>query len=177
MNLLRLIYAALLIVILINGNYSLLYYAAVMVASIEFLNSKKAFKSLPNYTIYNGVFIGFLVFIILNRSRHFKLSEFTEGSLNIAEHGFFAFIICLKLLLYFHLFSNYPFRLKAIFAALMFNLIGLINEIFQSWLNHRAFFLFIEDARKDMIVNGLGSLLFLILLGLNHLITTKKVIN
>ncbi len=170
----RLIIAALLIIILINGNYSLLYYAAVMVASIEFLNSQKAFKMLPNYTLFNVIFMTYLVFIILNRSRHFKWGEFTEGSLNIVEHGFFALIICLKLLLYFHLFSNYSFRLKAIFAALMFNLIGFINEIFQNSLNHRPLFLFIEDARKDMIVNVLGSLLFLILLGLNHLITTKK---
>ena len=174
MNLLRLIYAALLIIILMNGNYSLLYYAAVMVTSIEFLNSQKAFKNLPNYAIYNGVFIGYLIFIILNRSRHFKFSAYTEGSLNIAEHGFFALIICLKLLLYFHLFSNYSFRLKAIFAALIFNLIGLINEIFQNWLNHRALFLFIEDARKDLIINFLGTVLFLILLSLNHFFTTRK---
>ena len=174
MNLLRLIYAALLIIILINGNYSLLYYCAVMIASIEFLNSQKAFKNLPNYTIYNGVFMVYLAFIILNRSRHFKFTVFTEGSLNIAEHGFFALIICLKLLLYFHLFSNYSFRLKAIFAVLIFNLVGLINEIFQNWLNGLPFFFFTEDARKDMTVNVLGSILFLILLGLNHLITTKK---
>jgi hypothetical protein len=174
MNLLRLIYAALLIIILINGNYALLYYAAVMVASIEFLNSQKAFKSLPNYTIFNGIFMGYLVFIILNRSRHVKFSVYTEGSINIAEHSFFALIICLKLLLYFHLFSNYSVRLKAIFAALMLNLVGFINEIFQNWLNSLPFFFFTEDARKDMVVNALGSILFLILLRLNHLYSTKK---
>jgi hypothetical protein len=176
MNLLRLIYAALLIVIILAGNYSLLYYAIVMVASIEFLNSQKVFKNLPNYTIFNVIFITYLVFIIINRSRHFKFGAYTEGTLNIAEHGFFALIICSKLLLYFHLFSKYSFKLKAIFAFIAFNLIGLINEIFQNKLNHRPLFLFIEDARKDMIVNGLGSLLFLIILALNHFYS-KKIAN
>jgi hypothetical protein len=164
----RLIYVVLLIIIIIGGNYSLLFYAAVMVASIEYLNRQKAFKNLPNYGIFNVIFVSYLVFIVLNRSRNFKFGVYTEGSLNIAEHGFFALIICSKLLLYFHLFSKYALKTKAIFAFISFNLIGLFNEIFQNQLNHRPLFLFIEDARKDMIVNGLGSLLFLIILALNH---------
>jgi hypothetical protein len=174
MKILRFIYALLLVVIILGGNYSLLYYAAVMVASIEFLNSRKAFKDLPNYRIFNLIFVSYLVFIILNRSRNVKFSVYTEGSLNIAEHSFFALIICSKLLLYLHLFSKFSFKLKAIFAFIAFNLIGFLNEIFQNQLNHRALFEFIEDARKDMIVNGLGSLLFLILLATNHFYSTKK---
>ncbi len=171
---LHLIYALLLIIIILGGNHSLLYYATVMVGSIEFLNRQKAFRNLPNYGIFNVIFIGYLVFIILNRSRHIKFGAYTEGSLNIAEHGFFALIICSKLLLYLHLFSKYSFRIKAISIVFIFNLIGLINEIFQNQLNHRPLSLFIEDARKDMIVNGLGSFLFLIILTLNHFTTTKS---
>jgi hypothetical protein len=170
MNLLqsRLIIAALLIIILIGGHYTYLYYAAVMIGSIDYLNRQKAFKSLPNFKIFNAIFVGYLAFIAINRSRHFKMSAYTEGVVNIAEHGFFALIICLKLLLYFHLFSKLSLRLKAILVALLFNLIGVMNEIFQSWLNERPLFVFIEDACKDMTVNVLGTILFLILLGLNH---------
>ena len=173
-NYLRLIVAALLIVIGITSSYQLLYYVAVFVGSIEFLNQRAAFKNLPNSQFLNAVFAGFLVFIVLNRSRHIKFGDFTEGAINIAEHGFFALIICLKLLLYFHLFSKLSLKLKAISVALIFNLIGFVNEIFQNWLNHRALFSFIEDARKDMIINCLGTILFLILLGLSSLFSTKE---
>jgi hypothetical protein len=164
----RLMIATLLIVILIGGHYTYLYYAAVMIGSIEFLNRQKAFQKLPNFKVFNAVFVGYLAFIAFNRSRHFKMSDYTEGVINIAEHGFFALIICLKLLLYFHLFSKLSLQLKAILVAILFNLIGVINEVFQNWLNARPLFLFIEDACKDMAVNALGTVLFLIILGLNH---------
>jgi hypothetical protein len=173
-NYLRLIAVALLIVICATSSYQLLYYVAVFFGSIEFLNRQKAFTDLPNVQLFNAIFAVFLVFIVLNRSRHFKMSDFTEGSLNIAEHGFFALIICLKLLLYFHLFSHFSFRLKAIFAALIFNLIGVVNEIFQSWLNQRPLFSFIEDARKDLFINLLGTFLFLIIVALHQLLSQKK---
>lgn len=173
-NHLRLIVAALLIVIGITNSYQLLYYASVFVGSIEFLNQRKAFKNLPNFKFLNGIFALFLIFIILNRSRHIRFSVYTEGVVNILEHGFFALIICLKLLLYFHLFSKYSIRLKALLVALIFNSIGIINEIFQNWLNRRALFSFIEDARKDLIINFLGTILFLILLGLNALFSTRN---
>ncbi len=173
-NYLRLIVVALLIIISITRSYQLLYYAAVFVGSIEFLNRRETFKNLPSFKFLNLVFIAFLTFIILNRSRHIKFSVYTEGVLNILEHGFFALIICLKLLVYFHLFSNYSIRLKAILVALSFNLIGIINEIFQSWLNHRALFSFIEDARKDLIINFLGTIIFIIILALSSLFSIKK---
>ena len=172
-NHLRLIVVALLIVIGVTSSYQLLYYTAVFVGSVEFLNQREAFKKLPNFKLLNLVFIAFLTFIILNRSRHIRLSVYTEGVVNILEHGFFALIICLKLLVYFHLFSNYSIRLKAFLVALAFNLIGLVNEIFQNWLNHRALFSFIEDARKDLLINCLGSILFLILLSLSSLFSKK----
>ena len=173
-NPLRLIVVALLIVIGVTNSYQLLYYTAVFVGSIEFLNRREAFKKLSNFTFLNLIFIAFLTFIILNRSRHIRFDTYTEGPLNILEHGFFALIICLKLLVYFHLFSNYSIRLKAFLVALVFNLIGLVNEIFQNWLNHRAFFTFIEDARKDLLINLLGSILFLTLLGFSSLFSTKN---
>jgi hypothetical protein len=174
MNLLRLIMVVILMTIIINGKYQLLYYAAVMIGSIEFLNQQKSFRNSPNHKLLNAVFISYLVLIILNRTRHFKCDNFTEGVINIGEHSFFALVICLKLLVYLHLFSNFSFRLKAIFTFLFFNLIGLINEIFQNQLNHRSLLLFIEDARKDMIINALGSILFLSLALSNHLNSIKK---
>jgi hypothetical protein len=173
MNQLRLLFILFLIIIGVGGYHSLFYYAAVMMGSIEFLNHRKAYLNLPNFKLFNAIFMGYLALIIVNRSRHIKFGLYTEGSLNIAEHGFFALVICLKLWVYFHLFSNYSPRLKAVLVALAFNLIGVINEIFQNQLNHRALFEFIEDARKDMTVNVLGTFLFLGILGLNHFLFKK----
>ena len=149
------------------------YYVAVFVGSIEFLNHRKVFKNLPNFKLFNAIFIIYLAFVVINRSRQMRFSPYTEGGINILEHGFFALIICLKLLVYFHLFSNYSMRLKAILVAFIFNLIGIINEIFQSWLNTRALFTFIEDARKDLIINFLGTIVFLILLNFNPFFIKK----
>lgn len=173
-NYLRLIVVALLIIIGVTGSYQLLYYAAIFVGSIEFLNQREAFRNLSNFKFLNGIFALFLTFILLNRSRHIRFGIYTEGVINILEHGFFALIICLKLLLYFHLFSKYSIRLKAILVALIFNSIGIINEIFQNWLNHRALFSFIQDARKDLIINFLGTILFLILLSLSSLFSKRN---
>jgi VanZ family protein len=56
------------------------------------------------------------------------------------------------------------FRWNAIWVWILFNITGVLNEVFQNWLCHHELMDFIADARKDMIVNLLGSFLFLILL-------------
>jgi hypothetical protein len=150
-------------ILIFTGKYNYLYYAAVMIGSILFLNRQKTFNELLNYGSINAIFYGYLTFIVFNRTRSVKFSEFTEGGINIAEHGFFALVICLKLFVYLHLFTTFTFRKKAIFAASLFNVIGVLNEAFQNWLNHRPLFVFIADARKDLVVNLLGSFLFLLL--------------
>ena len=137
-----------------------------MIGSIVFLNSQKAFKNLPSHGVFTAFFVGYLAFIVVNRTRSVKFSLFNEGVVNIAEHGFFALVICLKLFVYVHLFTSFSFRKKTIFAALLFNSIGVLNEIFQNWLVERSLLVFIADARKDMLVNLLGSFLFLLILQL-----------
>jgi hypothetical protein len=178
-TLMKIVYSFIIVILLgciiLTGKYNYLYYAGVMIGSMFFLNRQKAFNKLPNYSIFNAVFIGYLAFIVVNRTRSFKFSHFTEGCINIAEHGFFALVICLKLLVYLHLFTSFSFRKKAIFAALLFNAIGFLNEIFQNWLCKRSLLFFIEDARKDMIVNLLGSLLFLLFINF-AIRNTKKTI-
>jgi hypothetical protein len=151
----------LLATLILTGRYNYLYYTGVMIGSIVFLNRQKNFNQLPNFGWVNAFFFGYLTFIVINRTRSVKFSDFTEGGINIAEHGFFALVVCLKLFVYLHLFTAYSLQKKAIFAALLFNTIGVLNEMFQNWLNHRPLLIFIEDARKDMIVNLLGSFLFL----------------
>jgi hypothetical protein len=154
---------SLLVTIIFTGQYNYLYYAGVMIGSIVFLNRQKAFNELPNYGLINAIFFGYLTFIVINRTRSTRFSDFTEGGLNIAEHGFFALVICLKLFVYLHLYTSFSFPKKAIFAALLFNTIGVLNEIFQSWLNRNPILVFIPDARKDLIANLFGSFLFLFL--------------
>jgi hypothetical protein len=140
----------------------ILYYAAAMIVLLEGLNWQKAFRLLPNFKMYNTLFVSYLTFIVLNRTRSFKWSEPVEEIINIAEHGFFALIVCSILWLFLNIFTKMAFRAKAIGVFIIFNVIGVLNEVFQNWLCHHDLVDFIADARKDMIVNMLGSLIFLI---------------
>jgi VanZ family protein len=164
LNFLRLLIAALVCWAYWHRATSLLYYAAAMIVLLEGLNWQKAFRLLPNFKIYNTLFVSYLAFIMLNRTRSFKWSEPVEAILNIAEHGFFAIIVCSILWLFLNIFTKRNFRWKAIWVLVIFNIIGVLNEVFQNWLNQQPFWDFVADARKDMIVNALGAFLFLILL-------------
>jgi hypothetical protein len=164
LNFLRLLILALVCWIFLHRATGLLYYAAAMIVLLEGLNGQKAFRLLPNFKIYNTLFVSYLAFVVLNRTRSFKWSERAEAIINIAEHGFFAIFICLIIWLFLNIFTKMTFRWKAIWILISFNIIGVLNEVFQNWLCHHELIDFIADARKDMIVNLLGSFLFLILL-------------
>jgi hypothetical protein len=164
LNFLRLLITALVCWAYWHRATGLLYYAAAMIVLLEGLNWQTSFRLLPNFKIYNTLFVSYLAFIVLNRTRSFTWSEPVEAILNIAEHAFFAIIVCSMLWLFLNIFTKRNFRWKAIWMLIVFNIIGVLNEVFQNWLCHHELVDFIADARKDMIVNLLGSFLFLILL-------------
>jgi hypothetical protein len=144
----------------------LLYYWFTMAISILFLNSRMRYQQLATHSIYNAIFCGYLVFIVLNRIRSFlkyKFTPFLEEIINIAEHGFFAGVICLKILVYLSLFTNWNFSKKCLASVLFLNFIGIFNEFFQSWLQNRNILSFSGDSQKDLLINFLGSMVFYLL--------------
>jgi hypothetical protein len=162
----NLILVATLLCILATKHPYLLYYWSVMTISILFLNSRMRYQQLATHSIYNAIFCGYLVFIVLNRIRSYlkyKFSPFPEEVINIAEHGFFAGVICLKILVYLGLFTNWNFQKKCLASVFALNFIGIFNEFFQSWLQNRNIFHFTTDSQKDLLINFLGSIVFYLL--------------
>jgi hypothetical protein len=121
------------------------------------------YQQLATHSIYNAIFCGYLIFIVLNRIRSFlkyKFTPFPEEVINIAEHGFFAGVICLKIFVYLSLFSKLNFQKKCILSVLILNFIGFLNEFFQNWLQKRDILDFSGDTQKDLLINFLGSFVF-----------------
>jgi hypothetical protein len=137
--------------------YEILFYL-----SFEYLNANKKYTQLKNHNLYNWLFIAFLGFVILVRADLFGFSETTEYHLNSAEHLFFACIICLTITLYLNLFNiltNKPF-LTLFFVFIGFNGIGLLNEFFQNFFEQTPTFRLKENDVKDIIINLIGSSLY-----------------
>lgn len=49
-----------------------------------------------------------------------------------------------------------------LWSAIIFNSIGLINEFFQNYFQGKLLFILDEFSIKDLIANGLGTLIFII---------------
>jgi Fe2+ transport system protein B len=163
-NHLRLLSLLLIALIFWSKNNHLYYYLGAMLVSVEFLNNHKIYRTASSSRIFNAIFASFTLFIMVNRTRTFQFANFTEGVLNLAEHGFFALVICLKIAVYLRFFSPLSKRWQPIVAVLLFNGLGIFNEIFQNYLNQRPILGFIADAQKDIVVNGVGAAVFLFII-------------
>jgi Fe2+ transport system protein B len=132
-----------------------------MALSIEYLNHHTRYLSNRYHRYFNAVFIGYLIAVIWDRTRkiHYRFSY--EWHFNSVMHIVFALVICLKISIYVSLFKVTS-KYKNFFIALIFNVLGLVNEFFQNILCQRSFFILIADAKKDLLMNGVGTLLFLI---------------
>lgn len=142
----------------------LLLYEIVFFASYEYLNSNKNYLQLQLHCYYNWFFLFFLGFIILVRADLFNFSDEIAYHLNSVEHLFFSFLICLLLSVYITLFTVFANHkvVKLLFIFIAFNLIGLLNEYFQNYFQDSEVFLLKENDSKDMVINLLGSILFII---------------
>ena len=156
--------AAIFIWILASKVYMLLYYWGVLLVLVSFLNSQPAFKRQP-YQWINLLFFLYMLFIVWERTRHYKFAELAELLINDAEHILFAniisFLIALILVLKLPIFTSYVKRLAA--TVLLFNAVGFINEWFQNVLSHRPVFIFIPDSQKDLRMNVIGTGVFVFL--------------
>jgi hypothetical protein len=161
-NIQRLLFIFLFLLIFVIKNNVLFVYEALFYISYEYLNSNKKYLEIRNHTIYNWLFIGFLMFVILVRSKWFFISESVDYHLNTVEHLFFSGIVCLILRIYFQIFNFNLLWIKSLLLAFIaFNFIGLINEYFQNFFQQTPILLLEEGDVKDIYVNLAGSVLYL----------------
>lgn len=159
-RLLNIIFAAIMVT---NGMTTFCWYIVAMHLSLEILNSRKRYLQ-EQYKVYNFIFCCYSL-VLLERLRSMHLSPLTEWLINCGEHLLFGIVICIKVYIYTAVFTwaNYATRLKrAIIAFSLFNLIGLLNEIFQNSLCKRSLLIFIPDSIKDMQVNMVGAGIFML---------------
>lgn len=155
----RLLFLLLFLAIIAIKTPILLVYEALFYLSYEYLNSNKKYTQLKNYNLYNWLFIAFVGFVVLVRSKWFYVSETVDYHLNSVEHLFFACIICLMITLYLYLFNILTSKpiLTLILIFVGFNFIGLLNENFQNFFQQTPVFLLNENDIKDIIMNLIGS--------------------
>ena len=148
--------------------------------SLELLNRLKSYRVYP-YKIYNFIFWSYEL-VLLERLRsgaqHFSMR--IENLINVDEHLAFAIIICLQVYVYVTIigwsFSESRI-IKGVTAIICFNIIGLLNEVFQNFIMGRFLLDLIADSKKDIMMNFLGSCLFLFaILFRTIIIKYKKVI-
>lgn len=147
--------------ILWSGRHFLLVYALVFGASIIALNLQSTYRESARHRACNAVFIGFLAFYVLVRTRFFPIHADLLELINTMEHGLFAAALCLNLLCWAELRTTWPRWTRLLVVLVVFNLFGLGNELYQNALLGRPILLLGPDAVKDVVVNAVGSVLFL----------------
>lgn len=161
----RILSVFILLLIIVSNQYQILYYFPIMLISLEYLNRNKDFITNYNFKILNAIFIGYVIFICLDRARSFQITVAIELIINSIEHILFGFIISLKASIYYSILKQ-KFNLKQqqlIWIAIVFNIFGLFNEFFQNWYKHQSLWQLNFDSKKDIIMNIIGSLIFIFL--------------
>jgi VanZ family protein len=157
----RILNTILTLVFIAIGKYHFIAYVLINQVLLEVLNAQPLYKTHP-YKLYNFVFWTYEL-VLTERLRHFKMSERAEWWLNSFEHICFALVIgfmLYMLLAIFWLKKDSQRMVRAIAVALLFNLIGLLNELNQNRLANRPIFVFIEDSVKDLKMNLIGTCIF-----------------
>ena len=161
----RILFLILTVLIILSKVYVLLIYELVYYLSFEYLNSNSKYRKINGYKIYNWLFVSYLAFEVLVRAHLFHFTKTIDYNINTTEHLFFTFLISLSISIYMQFFNllseNRLLKLIAVFVVL--NLIGLINEFFQNFFQRQPIFYLNADDSKDMIINLIGSSLFVVL--------------
>ncbi len=155
----RIIGFLILIIIFYVKNWTLLPYWSAMMVSLEILNRNKRYLSQPFYRFYNGIFMGYLILVVWDRTRTYHVGNGVEWAFNSLMHILFAWVVCFKISQYLFAFD---FKLNNRIAniALIFNVLGVFNEFLQNLMGARPLFILIPDAQKDLMMNVVGTLIF-----------------
>jgi hypothetical protein len=169
----RILSLLLLIRIIFTYQFILILYWVVLVASVEILNRRREYKyRSKSFTL---LFFIYLLFITIVRTSGYKLNTAIVYVINVFEHLLFALVISFMISLYLSLLSSFKSDndvKRYWLSAMIFNIIGLINELYQNIARHKPPFIFSFGAKVDLLVNVTGSLLF-VLLALTYTKRTK----
>jgi VanZ family protein len=165
----RIIGICLLAYILFIKAWILMPYWSAMMLSLEILNHQKQYLTQPNFRVYNWFFIGYLVLVVVDKTRKIHLNEVFEWSFNSMMHILFGLIVCFKISQYLRVF-NAQIKNRTLSIALIFNVIGVLNEFMQNIMNGRQVFELIADSRKDLMMNVVGTLVFM---GIEYVLNRK----
>lgn len=161
-NRIRLIFALLALLIYSSKSFAHFFYLAPMWISLELLNRQKSYMQSRLFSLFNNIFAYYTIVVIVNRSRNAQLGFVTEAVINVGEHFFYAIVIGLKLTIYLRIMTVEISKKQLVWIVTTLNIIGFFNEVFQNALRGRFRLHFIADAQKDMLVNLIGSLVFLV---------------
>jgi len=172
-NRIRLIFTLLALLIYSSKSTTHFFYLVPMWLSLELLNRQKSYIQSRLFGLFNNIFAYYTIAVIVNRSRNAQFGFVTEAVINVGEHFFYAIVIGLKLAIYLRIMTVEITKKQLLWIVTTLNIIGFFNEVFQNALRGRFHLHFIADAQKDMLVNLIGSLVFLVC-GLLYLKFNKR---
>ncbi len=141
----------------------LYFYILFFFISVEVLLLKKSKSETKLFKFSQLFFIVFVSYVLFARAHIWGFSIETDYNLNTIEHIFFSLVICLLIYFYTSFYSKK--MLNPIFLSVfIFNLIGIINEFFQNYCQEKPIFVLDEFSVKDLIVNALGSVVFILIM-------------
>jgi VanZ family protein len=159
----RLAHILLMAVLVVGGGAVYVWYTSIMHLSLEILNSRTCFLR-QRYKMYNFIFCMYSL-VLLERLRTLHFSTGVEWLINSTEHLLFGIIICLKVYIYTAIFdkANQATRFtRAAVALVVFNSMGVLNEVFQNYLSHRSPLQLAANSIGDIQMNLLGAAVFMI---------------
>lgn len=160
--------------ILFREKYTLVLYWFVLVGSVEILNRQAKFQNITSQL--NVIFFILLLYSISLRTLKLHLSPEISFWTNGLEHLLFATVISFKIYLYLSTsFPKIKIALLILVSAIMFNSVGIVNEIYQNWVSHRNLYTIIPDTQTDLFVNSIGSVLFVFIM-YRLFVKSKKII-
>ena len=142
----------------------LYFYILFFFVSVEVLMLKKVKSETQIFKFSQLIFTFFVSYVLFVRASVWGFSELTNYNLNTIEHVLFALVICLQIYYYISFYSHKKKGHSILLSALIFNVIGLINEFFQNYFQGKPLFILEEFSIKDLIANGLGTLLFMVII-------------
>jgi len=149
--------------IIFRHKYVLIGYWLVLYAVVEFLCSRKKYEHERNHIAL--IFFCYLLFITIIRTTYYILPKWIVYIINAFEHIFFSFAVSYMLILFGGLmekFNQLKITIQLLITVLLFNVIGVLNEVYQCLAKSKPAFAFINDfgSLVDLGVNVFGSVLF-----------------
>ena len=92
-----------------------------------------------------------IVFII--RSKYFNQNKSVDFYLNTLEHILFSILICFFLYHLLNYFNKKSSIIRLILVVILFNVVGLTNEIFQNFAQKKSLISFDEMLRQSPSIN------------------------